>query len=87
MFGTTVKGQRNLKDIIQWFIIRSLLRGPSLKEFNKPTKSWEQIAQDLVKWQGLIRRGTDEYEAKRNSEAEQKHAQQKARAKASPTEP
>ena len=53
----------------------------SLKDFNIPTESWEQIAQDRTKWRGLIIRGAGEYEAKRISEAEQK-----ARAKASPTE-
>ena len=58
----------------------------SLKDFNIPSESLEQIAQDRTKWRGLIRRGADEYEAKRISEAEQKHAQRKARAKASPTE-
>ena len=58
----------------------------SLKDFNIPKESWEQIAQDRTKWRGLIRRGADEYEAKRISEAEQKRAQRKARAKASPTE-
>ena len=58
----------------------------SLKDFNIPTKSWEQIAQDRTKWRGLIRRGAGEYEAKRIGEAEQKHAQWKARATASPTE-
>ena len=57
----------------------------SLKDFSIPTKSWEQIAQDRAKWQGLIKRGGGEYEAKRISEAEQKRAQRKARAKASPT--
>ena len=36
----------------------------SLKEFNIPTESWEQIAQDRTKWRGLIRRGAGEYEAK-----------------------
>ena len=57
----------------------------SLKDFNTPT--WEQIAQDRTKWQGLIRRGAGEYEAaKRISEAEQKRAQRKPRAEASPTE-
>ena len=56
----------------------------SLKDFNIPT--WEQIAQDRTKWRGLIRRGASEYEAKRISEAEQKRAQRKTRAKASPTE-
>ena len=58
----------------------------SLRDFNIPTESWEQIVQDQAKWQGLIRSGASEYEAKRISEAEQKRAQHKARAKASPTE-
>ena len=54
--------------------------------FNMPTESWEQITQDRTKWRGLIKRGAGEYEAKRISEAEQKRAQRKARAKASSTE-
>ena len=58
----------------------------TLKDFNIPTESWEQIAQDRIKWRGLIRKGAGEYEAKRISEAEQKRAQRKARAKASPIE-
>ena len=58
----------------------------SLKDFNIPIESWEQIAQDRAKWRGLIRRCAGEYETKRMSEAQQKHAQQKARAKASLTE-
>ena len=58
----------------------------SLKDFNIPTESWEQIAKDRTKWRGLRRRGTGEYKAKRISKAEQKHAQRKARAKASQTE-
>ena len=58
----------------------------SLKDFNILTELLEQIAQDRAKWRGLIRRGTGEYEAKRISAAEQKRAQQKARAKASPKE-
>ena len=53
---------------------------------NIPTESWEQIAQDRTKWRGLIRRGAGEYEAKRISKTEQKHAQQNARAKVSPLE-
>ena len=57
----------------------------SLKDFNVPTELCEHIAQDRTKWQGLLRRSADEYEAKRISEAEQKHAQLKARAKKSPT--
>ena len=58
----------------------------SLKDFNIPTESWGQTAQDRTKWRGLIRRGAGEHEVKRISEAEQKRAQRKARAKASPTE-
>ena len=42
---------------------------------------------DRAKWRGLIRRDASEYETKRISEAKQKRAQRKARAKASPTEP
>ena len=44
----------------------------SLKDFNIPTESWEQNAQDRAKWRGLIIRGAGEYEAKRISDAEQK---------------
>ena len=55
----------------------------SLKDFNIPTESWKQIAQDRTEWRGLIRRGI---RSKKNQEAEQKRAQRKARAKASPTE-
>ena len=61
-------------------------RKASLKDFNIPTESWEQIAQDRAKWRGLIRRDAGEYEAKRISKPEQKCAQRKARAKTSPTE-
>ena len=50
---------------------------PPLKTFNIPTELWEQIAQDRTKWQGLVRRGAGEYEAKRIGEAEQKHTQRK----------
>ena len=58
----------------------------SLQDFSIPTESWEQIAQDREEWRGLVRRDASEYEAKRISEVEQKRAQRKARAKASPTE-
>ena len=36
----------------------------SLKDFNIPTESWEQIAQDRTKWRALIKREAGEYEAK-----------------------
>ena len=42
---------------------------PSKPHFNIPTESWEQIAQDFTKWQGLIKRVAGEYKAKRISEA------------------
>ena len=58
----------------------------SLKDFNIPIELWKQIAQDRTKWRGLIKKGAGEYEAKRISEAGQKRAQRKARAKASPKE-
>ena len=58
----------------------------SFKNFNIPTESWDQIAQDWAKQRGLIRRGAGDYEANRISEADQKRAQRKARAKAPPTE-
>ena len=54
----------------------------SLKDFNILTESWEQTAQHGAKWRSLIRRGAGEYKAKRTTEAEQKHAQRKARAQA-----
>ena len=49
----------------------------SFKDFNIPTESWEQIAQNRAKWRGLIRKGASEHEAKRISEAEQKRASAK----------
>ena len=58
----------------------------SLKNFNIPTESWEQIAQERAKWRDLIRRGASGYEAKGISDAEQKRAQRKAGATGSPTE-
>ena len=54
-------------------VVRSDTRTPSkasIKDFNIPTESWEQIAQDRAKWRGLIRMGASEYEAKRIIEAE-----------------
>ena len=58
----------------------------SFQDFNISTESWEQIAQDRTKRRDLIKRGAGEYKAERISEAEQKRAQRKARAEASPTE-
>ena len=37
----------------------------SLKEFNIPTESWEQAAQDRRKWRFLIIKGASQFEAKR----------------------
>ena len=67
---------------------RSDTRTPSKPPLKISTyqQSWKQIAQDRTKWRSFIKRGAGEYEAKRISEAEQKRAQRKARAKASTTE-
>ena len=39
----------------------------SLKDFNIPTESWEQIAQNRTKWRGLIKRGASEYTKQKES--------------------
>ena len=49
----------------------------SLKVFNIPTESWEQVAQ----WRCLINKGASQFEAKRICEAERKLKERKARAK------
>ena len=53
----------------------------SLKDFNIPTESWEQAAQDRTKWRCLINKGASQFEAKRICEAERKRKGMKARAK------
>ena len=45
----------------------------SLKDFNMPPESWEQLAHDRAKWHCLSRKGADDYDAKRACEAERKH--------------
>ena len=52
----------------------------SLKDFNIPTESWEQVAQDLTKWRCLNNKGVSQYEAKRICGAERKRKERKARA-------
>ena len=52
-------------------------------DFNIRPASWEQIAQDRTKWRCLIRKGADDYEAKRVCEAE---GTRKARANGSPSD-
>ena len=37
----------------------------SLKDFNIPTESWEQAAQDRTKWRCLINKGASQFEAER----------------------
>ena len=51
------------------------------KDFNIPTDSWEQTAQDGTKWRCLINKGASQVEAKRICEAERKLKERKARAK------
>ena len=45
---------------------------PSLKDFNIPTGSWKQAAQDRSKWHCLISKGAAHNEGKRIYEAERK---------------
>ena len=53
----------------------------SLKDFNIPTESWEQAAQDRTKWRCLINKDASHFEANKICEAERKHKERKARAK------
>ena len=53
----------------------------SLKDFNIPTESLEQAAQDGTKWRCLINKGASQFEAKRICEAERKCKEREARAK------
>ena len=55
----------------------------SLKDFNIPTESWEQAAQDRTNWSCLINKGASQFEEKRICEAEGKRKERKARAKGS----
>ena len=52
-----------------------------LKDFNIPTESWEQAAQDRTKLRCLINKGASQFEAKRICEAERRRKERKARAK------
>ena len=52
----------------------------SLKDFNIPTESWEQAAQDRTKWRCLINKAPSQFESKRICEAERKRKERKARA-------
>ena len=38
----------------------------SLKDFNIPTESWEQAAQDRTKWRCPINKGASQFEAKKS---------------------
>ena len=49
----------------------------SLKDFNIPTESWEQAAQDRTKWRCLINKGASQFESKRICEAERKRKKEK----------
>ena len=53
----------------------------ALKDFNIPTESWEQAAQDRTKWRCLINKGASHFEANKICEAERKHKERKARVK------
>ena len=53
----------------------------SLKDFNIPTESWEQAAQDRTRWRCLVNECASQFEAKRICEAERKRKERKARVK------
>ena len=53
----------------------------SLKDFDIPTESCEQAAQDRTKWRCLFNKGASQFEAKIICEAERKRKERKARAK------
>ena len=57
----------------------------SMKDFNIPIKSWEQVAQELLKWRCLINKGAAHYEEKRVFEAERKHRKCKAKTNGPPS--
>ena len=50
----------------------------SLKDFDIPTESWEQAAEDRTQWRCLINKGAAQFEAKRICEAERKRKELKA---------
>ena len=52
----------------------------SFKDFNIPTKSWEQTSHDQTKWRCLVNKGAAQFEAKGICEAERKRKERKARA-------
>ena len=58
----------------------------SHKDFNIPTESWEQAAQDRTKWRCLINKGASQFEAKRICETERKRKERKARAMGPPSD-
>ena len=53
----------------------------SRKDFNIPTESWGQPAQDRTKWPRLINKGASQFEAKIICEAERNRKEWKTRAK------
>ena len=59
----------------------------SLKDFNIPTDSCEQAAQDRTKWRCLIKKGAAQYKVKRICEADRKRKERKERANGSTSEP
>ena len=67
----TLGGKKRYKDTVK----------ASLKDFNIPTESWEQAAQDGTKWRWLINKGAAKFELKRICEAERNYKERKARAK------
>ena len=76
LYGELQEGKRSQGDQMKRY--KDTLKA-SLKDFNIPTESWEQAAQDRTKWHCLINKGASQ--AKRICEAERKRKGMKARAK------
>ena len=62
LYGELQKGKRSQSGQKKRF--KDNLKA-SLKDFNIPTESWEQAAQDRTKWHCLINIGVSQFEAKR----------------------
>ena len=58
----------------------------SLKDFEILMGSWEQTAQERLKWRGLINKGAALYEKKRICEAERKRRERKAKTNVPPSD-
>ena len=78
MISSSIWRTSGVKTVPRW-PEETLQRQPKSlpKGFNIPSEYWEQIALDRARWCCLIRRGKNDYEAKRICEAEIKHKERR----------